>query len=134
MMNFLAVFPQIIQSTVANLIDEIDDIDEEIVAKKRKYVQRLSYCQRRVRNKRFMMEEIPLLSDFELTRTFRLSRSAFYYLLSLIRDQIDNKPIHLRGHTINERPNLLSPEAKLALTLRWLAGCQFVVPVELTIV
>jgi hypothetical protein len=60
------------------------------------------------------------MSDQEFKRMFRLTRTTFNFLLEKIRPFIEAKPNLKFGSWKN--PKSISPEIKLAATLRWLAG------------
>jgi hypothetical protein len=75
---------------------------------------------RRKRNRGYALNEMKELTDSQFIRMFRLSRPAFYSLLSLITPYIQ-----CRHNGIAEKRNeefAITPETKLAITLRWLAG------------
>jgi hypothetical protein len=73
----------------------------------------------RHRNRGYALDEMSHLTDKEFQRMFRLNRTAFYWLLSLIHKDITPAP------SLHQKVQLernISPVTKLAVTMRWLAG------------
>ena len=73
----------------------------------------------RNRNRGYALQEMDNLSASEFKRMFRLNREAFYWLLLLIKKDIEPKS-SLRQHLHFDRE--ITAKTKLAITLRWLAG------------
>ena len=63
------------------------------------------------------------LSEKEFRLMFGLSSQAFDYVLSLIKDEIKDTPTPGRGGI--HASDVVLPEIKLAVTLRWLRGAQY---------
>ena len=74
----------------------------------------------RERDRAYALNEMATLSDAQFQRMFRLNRAAFYHLLNLIHEEI--APRLSLNHNFHNSKKEISPETRLAVTLRWLAG------------
>ena len=131
--NF-AVFPSGFSIALPSLLARVVSTDEfeEQAAKmfensgsfkrKRDRESKRDYKERRTRNRGYAIDEMKELTEKEFKKMFRFNRSGFYYLLSKIRKHIEAKPGIISYDLYNEILKPITPEVKLAITLRWLAG------------
>lgn len=109
-----AVLASILEDDIIDICNENNESKE-----KRKLSTRASAP--RERNRGFAVKEMEILSDKEFTRMFRLSRSAFEWLLAKIAHHIQPQA-SLRNNVYHNLKREIPPRTRLAVTLRWLAG------------
>ena len=102
-----------------DLEDDLQPVREDIRDFRRKQFSNRRAAPRQ-RDRAYALREMSQLSEFQFQRMFRLNRAAFYHLLGLIHHEISPRPS--LNHIFHHAAKLVTPETRLAITLRWLAG------------
>jgi hypothetical protein len=77
----------------------------------------------RIRNRQAALENMDTIDEGQFKRMFRMKRSSFENLLLLLEDYFDNTDPELtKSKATNSSGSEISLRAKLAVSIRWLAG------------
>ena len=132
-LDHLALFPSGLKLALPSLItraissEELEKHAANIFEnagcfKRKREDSKRDFKERRTRDRGYAINEMKHLNDKEFKKMFRLNRSAFYYLLNIIKRHIEPLPGAVPYDEYHEILQPISSEVKLAIALRWLAG------------
>ena len=90
--------------------------------RKRDETTKRDFTARRTKNRGYAIDEMKELSEKVFKKMFRLNRRGFYYLLTRIRKHLTPNPGAVSYGIYHDILKPISPEVRLAITLRWLVG------------